>query len=158
MGIFSGSGINEATTGSGRRYLDPGIYVIKVTKCGQVSAKDSGKGVPSFFIELEVMQSSNKSCPAGTVASWAQPIKADKEQAKLAVQNVKQFLAAGCKLMTIFDTPDPVTGLKPDAEKFADAVCTAAQPFAGVLIGVKVTGKTLRNGSDFSKHDWYPAV
>jgi hypothetical protein len=153
MGIFQGSGINEASMG--RKYLDAGGYVVRILKIGEKSAAESHKGIPCFFVEIEVVQSTEKSCPAGSLASWAQPLKPGVAY-KPAISNIKQFLAATIGMMTIFDTPDPVTGQKMSAEAVGAAATSAAQPFAGRLVGVKVTNTKTREGSDFSRHDWFP--
>lgn len=153
MGIFDG--MNTAQTG-GRRYLDPGVYTLKILKIGSKEAKDSFKGHPSFFVECEVVTSDCKSCPPGTLVSWAQPIKADKTSRDAAISNIRQFLAAALGQMLIFDTVDPQTQQKPSAELFADAACSAAQPFRDRYVSVKCTLKTTRTGNEFTKHDWFP--
>lgn len=155
MGIFDG--MNESATGSGRKYLDPGEYRIKIIKIGQKTATDSFKGLPAFFTEFEVVESTVRSCPAGTLASWSAVFKAG-EPGKMAIANVKQFLAAALGSMTIFDMIDPATGVKFAAVPVAEAACGPSQPFAGKLLGVRVNLKKTRQLTDFSKHDWFPLV
>lgn len=154
MGIYDG--MNAAKTGSGRAYLVPGDYLLEIVEVGDKTAQDSFKGHATFWVEFVIISSTVAMRPSGTQASWAQAIKGKKDQREAAVSTIKQFLAAVLGNMTIFETPDPTTGKPPSAEAIAEAAASKAQPFKGRRLVCHCTNRKLKDGGDFTKHEFYP--
>lgn len=163
MGMFDkDSGMNEVPTGSSRLFFLPGTYEVRVDAVKSIDAKDSEQNKNSFIVECTVIKSTNPARPAGSSPSWVQSIKPgagvqEQRQQKLAWQNIKQFLAAAIGDMAYFDKPDE-SGNVPLATEVGELACSDANPFGGTLIGLTCTNKPLRDGSDFTKHDWSPHV
>lgn len=153
MGFFDE--MDNAPTGFGRNYLQPGDYVCKVQEIKEIKAEDSHKGNHSFIASLKVVSGTGQ-CVPGFEGSWVQTIPqkvtaADPKAKERALGTIKQFLASLLGSLDAFD----VDGAPKTSEIFSMAV-SAAQPFVGTLVRVNVRSKVTKSGGNFSVHTFSP--
>lgn len=136
MGMFDG--IETAQISGGGAYFKPGAYKAKIISCKAIRDR---KGVGTFVVESELLESSEPTLPVGSVCSWV--VKLDKEP---ALGNIKAFVAAAMDA-------DP----KAVKAENVDQVCSEGNPLKDTILKVSATNITTKTGNPFTKVVWMSA-
>lgn len=145
-------GVNEAGVGVGRIYFQPGRFKAKIVSMGKKDASESFKGVPSFFAEFCITESSNPALPVGTTVHFVQPVKQgpgqlDKQQRDLALATINELMAA------VFGDPGFERETK---EGYLRLAVDPSNPCKDTEIAVLATSKPMKNGGQFTQHKFMP--
>jgi hypothetical protein len=132
-GMFEG--IEGARVSEGGVYFKPGVYKARILA---VKALKDRKGVGTFVVECELLESSEPMLPAGTIASWV--VKLDKEP---ALGNIKSFAAAANGVQ-----PKDVTA------KAIELIVSEGNPLKDTILKVSAQNIKTKSGSDFTKVTW----
>ena len=128
-------GIESARVSEGGVYFKPGAFKVRIL--GVKALKDR-KGVGTFVVECELIESSEPSLPRGTVTSWV--VKLDKEP---ALGNIKAFAAAATG-----STPKEVT-----AESIK-LIVSEGNPLRDTIMKASASNIKTKSGADFTKVTW----
>jgi hypothetical protein len=128
-------GIEGARVSEGGVYFKPGAYKARILS---VKALKDRKGVGTFVVECELLESSEAALPKGTVCSWV--VKLDKEP---ALGNIKSFAAAANGVQ-----PKEVTA------KAIELIVSAGNPLRDTVMKVSASNIKTKSGSDFTKVTW----
>lgn len=130
-------GIEGARVSEGGVYFKPGVYKARILA---VKALKDRKGVGTFVVECELLESSEATLPAGTIASWV--VKLDKEP---ALGNIKSFAAAANNC-----------GAKDVTAKAIELIVSEGNPLKDTILKVSAQNIKTKSGNDFTKVTWLP--
>lgn len=134
-GMFDG--IEGARVSEGGVYLKPGVFKARIMA---VKALKDRKGVGTFVVECELIESSNDDLPKGTIASWV--VKLDKEP---ALGNIKAFAAAATGVSA-----------KEVTAKAIELIVSEGNPLRDTVLKISAQNIKTKAGSDFTKVTWSP--
>lgn len=132
-GMFDG--IEGARVSEGGVYFRPGVFKARILA---VKALKDRKGVGTFVVECELLESSEEALPVGTIASWV--VKLDKEP---ALGNIKAFAAAASGV-----TAKDVTA------KAIELIVSEGNPLRDTVLKVSAQNIKTKAGGDFTKVTW----
>jgi len=131
------AGIEGARTSEGGVYFKPGAYEARVIA---VKALKDRKGIGTFVVETELLESSNELLPKGTMCSWV--VKLDKEP---ALGNIKAFIAAAM-----------ACAAKDVTAAAVEMVISEGNPLRDVVLKVSAQDIKTKAGNPFTKVTWLP--
>jgi hypothetical protein len=140
--MFDDNTFNETITGYGRNFMPGGFNgEVTIVSIGQKTPDKSYKGTHSFFCSYTTTN--------GKEYSWVQTIPekdgVQKERSR-AISTIKGFLSA------VVGAAEFEKANHADVYRLATS---EANPFAGTRLGLHTKEKKMKNGGDFTVHDWH---